>query len=225
MQKYFLLTGLLPLNQIAITFFSLSNENSPEGGSPSCDWCRVEGSPPFLRSWKEFPDFTQPYFWSCRRQGARGTPWEAAAGDCVFLSVLAIFRWRQADRSLSNMWAARPQKEQVGHVSSAGLFVCPVLLRRLGAGGCGVSCVGDTSWVWSFRTVCLGSEQMSVLHGRSLFVQGSLALWTWVFRPLRISPVSLYVTLQQEVLPVAHTRVSKWVVRLPGESECLCADI
>lgn len=46
------------------------------------------------------------------------------------------------------MWAARPQKQQVCHVSSAaGLFVCSVLLSRLGGGGgggCGVSCVGDT---------------------------------------------------------------------------------
>lgn len=47
------------------------------------------------------------------------------------------------------MWAARPQKEQVGYVSSAGLLVCSVLLCRLGGGGCGVSRVGDTSWVWS----------------------------------------------------------------------------
>ena len=49
--------------------------------------------------------------------------------------------------TLTNMWAARPQKEQVGNVSlSLSHSVCSVLFASMGWGG--DMCLCDTPWVW-----------------------------------------------------------------------------
>lgn len=104
------------------------------------DWSGVSVIPPFLRSWREFSVSTFP--------GAlnRVADCEELCCCCAVVCLLRKLRLLSfAQHSvkpgglirLSNMWAARPQKEQVGNVSlrlSACVCVCSVLFASRGFG-------------------------------------------------------------------------------------------
>lgn len=94
--------------------------------------------------------FAQPHLLSYRTEGAQDKLSAAAVhffveGVCV--SALPSIRWSRVDWSLTNMWAACPQKEQVGNVSlSVCLSMSALFYLRPWAGG--DMCLCDTPWVW-----------------------------------------------------------------------------
>lgn len=52
---------------------SLIQWEKPVGGTCCCDWCRVLESPPFLRSWREFPvSFLSATLTELQNRGSRG---------------------------------------------------------------------------------------------------------------------------------------------------------
>lgn len=127
------------------------------GRTSFCHWSTVSESPTLLRSWREF---TVSFFSATltELQNRKGTPSSLPAAVCRLVSPLSVsYYWRPVtglkwtDQAVT-MWAARPQKEQVGNVSllflivcmSALFYLCPWALGREGGG----TCLCDSPWFW-----------------------------------------------------------------------------